>query len=88
MTVGTKAAPAGYAYHVQIKAPGSTVWQATTLSAASHGVAKYLYSSHYSAGSYLLRSEVQRLATSTAPAVSTGWSPAVTAVVPPQSHER
>ena len=83
VTVATKAAPKGYAYKLQIKAPGSTTWQPATLSPTSHGVAKYLDSGQYPAGNYLLRSQVQRPATPTAPAVSTGWSPEVTAVVSP-----
>ena len=81
VTVATTAAPTGYAYQLQIKSPGSTTWQPTTLSPTSHGVAKYLYSSSYPAGTYLLRAQVEHLATKTAPAVSSGWSPSVAAVV-------
>ena len=81
VTIATRAAPAGYVYQVQLMRPGSTTWESTTLSAKSNGVAKYLYSVLYPAGNYLLRARVERLATATKPAVSTGWSPTVTAVV-------
>lgn len=79
--VAEQPAPAGYVYKLQMRTPGSTVWKAVFLSPASNFTAKYLYSVDYPAGNYLLRAQVQRLATSTAPAVSSGWSPPVTAVV-------
>ena len=81
VTIATAAARSGYAYQVQMMRPGSTTWVATPLSAKSNGVAKYLYSVLYPAGNYLLRARVERLATATKPAVFSGWSPPVTAVV-------
>lgn len=82
--IATQPAPAGYVYNLQIQTPGSTVWKATTLSPASHGLGKYLYSVAFPAGDYHLRARVERLATTTTPAVDTGWSPPVTAVVTPR----
>lgn len=75
--VATRPAPTGYAYRLQVAAPGGA-WQTVGLSSSTGGMAKIFYPTKWARGTYSARAKVVNTTTG----VATGWSPPVSFTLP------